>query len=146
MSRLLLQVTALLTFANFRWQFPDIPGVVIVVIPNTSLGMIIECIEQTSAVVANMPLDRSASPDHIGNVALYCDELNHRALTGFWYVRFNDGRTTFRHSFSAVGIQMTPKFIDNFVKCVGQRVIALRNRMFCAMDGVPYTQVLNMDN
>jgi hypothetical protein len=125
---------------------PDLPGVVAVVVPSARLVIEVKCLEQTADVIGQLPLDRNCSQENIGNVALYCDELNHLARMGFWFLRFCDGYTAFRHSFSAIGIQMTTKFIHNFVNCLAQRVIAFRRRMNLAMDGVPYTQLLAMDD
>jgi hypothetical protein len=93
--------------------------------------------EQTDLILEWVSLDVRCPLAYREEMADFLNQLNDSLLLGFWAIDETDGEIRFRHAVEVTGIQMTPKFIDNFAKTTLLQVERRYKGVLAIMNGEP---------
>lgn len=76
--------------------------------------------EPQQHLILMVTFERRCPEKYKKTMAEYCCHINDAVPIGIIAVDMNDGEVRIRHSVDVEGIEITPKFIDNFLKSVLQ--------------------------
>ena len=72
--------------------------------------------DQTKEVILVMPLERKCDEIYRVTMAEFCNKCNNRMTSGFFSIDFSDGSIRYRNSCDLNGLEITPLYVDKFIK------------------------------
>ena len=132
-----------------KWQFSvDEPKHLILFLSTNDkacLRILITFKEKQDQVILMLGLERRCPKEYINTMMDYCNRLNYDIPIGFFACDPNDGEVRFRHSVDAEDIELTPTFVDNFIKTAVGFVRKEYDRLQAIMSGMSIEAALVLD-